>query len=110
MTFLRDHPEETGCCDLRFAEELEADGSPTKRTFGFGLFLTLGHLERWAATHPTHLQIFGTFGKMVQRYGSSLKLRLWHEVSVLPSQGQTFEYLNCHPETGLLPYFAAQDF
>ena len=110
MNFLRDNPEETGCCDLRFAEELEADGSPTKRTFGFGLFLTLEHLEKWAATHPTHLQIFGTFGKMVQRYGASLKLKLWHEVSVLPAEGQTFEYLNCHPDTGLLPYFQSRSF
>jgi aldoxime dehydratase len=75
MNFLRDHPDETGCCDLRFAEETDDSGSPLKKTFGLGYFLTLGHLEKWASTHPTHLA------------------------------GQVFEYLNCHPETGLLTYF-----
>ena len=56
-----------------------------------------------------HQDGFGTFGKMVQRYGSALRLRLWHEITVLPADGQTFKYLNCHSETGLLPYFASQD-
>ena len=27
MNFLRDHPDETGCCDLRFAEESARDGA-----------------------------------------------------------------------------------
>jgi hypothetical protein len=35
---------------------------------------------------------------------------MWHEVSVLPAEGQTFEYLNYHPETGLLPYFQSRNF
>jgi aldoxime dehydratase len=110
MNFLRDHADETGCCDMRFAEEMELNGSPTKRSFGLGLFLTLEHLEKWAATHPTHLKIFSAFGKMIRGYGESLKLRLWHEVAVLPATGHTFEYLNCHSETGLLPFFTSQEF
>ncbi len=110
MTFLRDNPDETGCCDLRFAEELDAAGAPLKKTFGLGYFLTLAHLEKWAATHPTHLAIFARFLKMVPKYGADLKLKLWHEVSVLPGAGQAFEYVNCHPGTGLLPYFPSQDF
>jgi aldoxime dehydratase len=110
MNFLRDHAEETGCCDMRFAEEIEVNGSPTKRTFGLGLFLTLENLENWAATHPAHLTIFSAFGKMIRRYGESLKLKLWHEVAVLPSTGHTFEYLNCHSETGLLPFFPSRKF
>jgi aldoxime dehydratase len=105
MNFLRDHPDETGCCELRFAEETADNGSPLEKTFGLGYFLTLGHLEKWASTHPTHLAIFAKFLTMVREYGKDLKLKLWHEVSVLPSAGQVFEYLNCHPDTGLLPYF-----
>jgi hypothetical protein len=42
MTFLPDHPDETGCCDLRFAVETSRDGSPLKNTFALGYFLTLG--------------------------------------------------------------------
>jgi aldoxime dehydratase len=109
MNFLRDHPDETGCCDLRFAEETDESGSPLKKTFGLGCFLTLGHLEKWASTHPTHLAIFARFLTMAREYGKELKLKLWHEVSVLPSAGQVFEYLNCHPETGLLPYFPSTE-
>jgi aldoxime dehydratase len=109
MTFLRDNPDETGCCDLRFAREIDRDGSALKKTFGFGYFLTLGHLEKWAATHPTHLAIFSRFLTMVRQHGADLKLRLWHEVSVLPAAGQVFEYVNCHPGTGLLPYFPTEE-
>jgi aldoxime dehydratase len=109
MAYLRNHPDETGCCDLRFAEETSGDGSPLQRTFGLGYFLTLGHLEKWAATHPTHLAIFSKFLAMVSEHGSDLKLKLWHEVSVLPAADQIFEYVNCHPGTGLLPYFPSEE-
>jgi hypothetical protein len=105
MDYLRDHPDETGCCDLRFADEIDRYGAPLKKTFGLGYFLTLGHLEKWASTHPTHLAIFARFLTMVREHGQNLKLKLWHEVSVLPSADHAFEYINCHPETGLLPYF-----
>jgi|SRR5665213_1498463 len=109
MTFLRDHPDETGCCDLRFADETSHDGAPLKKSFGLGYFLTLGHLEKWAATHPTHLAIFSKFLTMAREHGANLKLKLWHEVSVLPAAGQVFEYVNCHPGTGLLPYFVSEE-
>ena len=109
MNFLRDHADETGCCDLRFAEETSRDGSPMKKTFGLGYFLTLGHLEKWASTHPTHLAIFSKFLTMARVHGTNLKLKLWHEVSVLPAANQIFEYVNCHPETGLLPYFPSEE-
>jgi aldoxime dehydratase len=46
---------------------------------------------------------------MVREYGKDLKLNLWHEVSVLPSERQIFEYLNCHHDTGLLPYFPSTE-
>jgi aldoxime dehydratase len=110
MRFLREHPNETGCCDMRFSNETDREGSPLKKTFGLGYFLTLEKLETWAATHPTHLAIFSQFLTMVREHGADLKLRLWHEVAVLPAAGQVFEYLNCHPETGLLPYFPAEGF
>lgn len=105
MDSLRDNPRETGCCEMRFAQHIDAAGAPITKTFGLGYFLSLAHLERWAATHPKHLAILGRFMKMAREYRSELRLKLWHEVSVLPAADQTFEYLNCHPETGLLPYF-----
>jgi aldoxime dehydratase len=77
-----------------FAEETDSNGSPLRKTFGLGFFLTLPHLEKWASTHPTHLAIFTRFLTMVREHGANLKLKLWHEVSVLPDTDQLFEYIN----------------
>ena len=103
MDFIATTPEETGCACSRFSKELTLDGKEINKTFGFAYFLTLGHLEKWSKTHPTHLAIFHSFLEMAQSLGQ-IDLKLWHEVSVLP-EGQVFEYLNCHPKTGLLPWF-----
>jgi aldoxime dehydratase len=102
MDYLRDNGHEIGCIATRYMMELGADGSAQEVTFGMSWFKSLGHLESWSAHHPTHLHIFGTFLKMAQKLGPAMKLELWHEVSVLPSAGQVFEYVNCHPMTGLL--------
>ena len=108
MNFIRDNPLETGCCTNRFADEVDLAGNPQKKTFGCAYFLTLAHLEQWAEHHPTHLAIFGNFFKMVKYFNFQLDLKLWHEVSVLPGDNQLFEYVNCHPNTGLLPWFEVE--
>ncbi len=105
MNFLRDNPEQTGCCSCRFMEEVEDSGETSARSFGFAWFLTLGHLERWAKSHPTHLAIYNRFSAFAKKRGPSLKLSLWHEVSVVPDGASTFEYVNCHDRTGLLGLF-----
>jgi len=104
MDFISNNPQETGCCSSRFSEELTLEGETTEKTFGFAYFLTLGHLEKWSKTHPTHLRIFHSFLEMMQTMEQPVDIKLWHEVSVLP-KGQIFEYINCHPKTGLLPWF-----
>ena len=102
MLFLRDHPSETGCLSSRLLQETDAEGHPLPRTFGLLHFVSLRHLEDWAHRHPTHLRIFNTFIDMAKALGGELKLRLWHEVAVLPDGQQIFEYVNCHSATGLL--------
>ena len=69
MNFLRDNPEGTGCCSCRFMEEVEDDGQKSARSFGFAWFLTLGHLERWAKSHPTHLAIYNRFSAFAKKRG-----------------------------------------
>lgn len=59
-------------------------------------------MELWAQSHSTHSSIFGTFMRMVQAMDFKIALRLSHEVSVLRSNEQIFEYINCHKATGLL--------
>ena len=43
--------------------------------------------------------------RLAQQFDFDVQLRLWHQVAVLPPANPPFEYLNCHPRTGLLPYF-----
>ena len=59
-------------------------------------------LEGWAEHHPTHKAIFGEFLQVVQRLAGQLRLRLFHEVAVLQSDAQLFEYVGCHDRTGML--------
>lgn len=105
MRYLAENGAETGCCDARYATEIGPDGRKLPRTFGHCIFLSLGHLEDWAKSHATHLSIFGSFFKLLKMRENRINLRLWHEVAVLPTGGQHFEYLNCHPATGLLGRF-----
>jgi aldoxime dehydratase len=110
LEFLRDHPLDTGCCEMRFVNEVTAEGKPLQKSYGLGYFLTLAHLERWVSSHPTHLAIYDRFMEMVQKHNFQINIKLWHEVAVLPVKGQDFEYINCHSETGLLPYFDSVTF
>ena len=107
MRFLAEDGAAVGCCDARFCTEITADGAELRRTFGHCLFLTLQHLETWASSHPSHLAIFNSFFEMLRRRDNASTLKLWHEVAVLPASGQRFEYINCHPDTGLLGLFPA---
>jgi len=75
---------------------------------GMGYFLTLGHLEKWAPMHPTHLAIFARFLTIVREYGKDLKLKLWQGFCTALRRPD-FAYLNCHHDTGLLPYFSSTE-
>lgn len=110
MTFLRDHPDETGCLSCRLMDQVTPEGAPEKKTFATAYFLSLAHLEAWAKSHPTHLAIFGAFHRLVKQRNFELDLKLWHEVSVMPAGAGQCEYINCRPDTGLLRYFEAQPF
>jgi aldoxime dehydratase len=105
MEYLRQHPVETGCCSLRQVTCLEWDGSELKEAYSLGHFLSFGHLERWARDHPTHHAIYARAMADRKKHGEKLELRTYHEVYVLDDNNPPFEYVNCHPATGILPYF-----
>jgi hypothetical protein len=42
---------------------------------------------------------------MVREHGANLKLKLWHEVSVLPDTDQLFEYINATRKLACCPIF-----
>ena len=85
-----------------FVTETDATGSPLDRTFGLGYGLDIYAFESWAKSHPTHVAIFDRFLEMAGTFGEAMRLKLWHEVSVMPPGGAEFEYIGCHNQTGLL--------
>jgi aldoxime dehydratase len=107
MAYLRDNPVDTGCCSLRFQQTCDPEGTPFLETHALGYFLSLDRLENWAERHSSHEAIFSAAIARYRKYGAANQLRTWHEVFVLPREGQLMEYINCAPETGLLGYFDA---
>nr|GAJ35837.1 phenylacetaldoxime dehydratase [Bradyrhizobium sp. DOA9] len=102
MDFLRDDGLAIGCYANRYMRVLAADGSVSEKSYGQSWWKSLAALERWAESHPTHVKIFGAAMKYLSTLGPSAKLRLYHEVTVAAADEQFFEYLNCHPKTGML--------
>ncbi|TFZ33691.1 phenylacetaldoxime dehydratase, partial [Pseudomonas syringae] len=101
MTFLRDEGATVGCLSCRFMQALVSDtGEPLEKSFGLAWFDDLRNLERWAKTHPTHVEIFGGFMQDVQTLNFHVQLRLYPEMAVIPSEAQYSEYLHCHPGRG----------
>jgi aldoxime dehydratase len=102
MDFLRDEGLAIGCYANRYMRVVGSDGTPIEKSYGQSWWRSLAALERWAESHPTHVKIFGAAMKYLSTLGPSARLRLYHEVTVAAADEQLFEYLNCHPATGML--------
>jgi aldoxime dehydratase len=46
--------------------------------------------------------------KYLSALGPAARLRLYHEVTVAAADDQHFEYLGCHPSTGMLRVLPAK--
>ncbi|TXT13137.1 hypothetical protein VHUM_01538 [Vanrija humicola] len=107
MGYLQAHPD--ACLSLRWATTTAADGALVPEKHATGYFATLGKMEDWSERHRTHAAIFSAAVGRYKFYGEKNQLRTWHEVCVLPDdREQLFEYIGCHGDTGLLPYFDAK--
>lgn len=103
MHFLREQGHTVGCLSCRYMAVIDsATNGETEKTFGLAHFTDMAALELWAKSHPTHVAIFGEFMRYVKALNFNISLRLWHEIAVVPASAQHFEYINCHPKTGLL--------
>ena len=102
MEFIRDEGLSIGCIANRYMRVLGTDGKPTDKSFGMSWWTSLGALEQWSESHPTHVAIFGAAMRYLMKLGPAAKLRLYHEVTVAAADEQFFEYLNCHDRTGML--------
>ena len=101
MDYLRDSGKEIGCYSNRYLRHVNEEGKPVSRSFGYSYWRSLKHMEDWAEWHPTHEAIFGGFMNMVRALHGALDLQLYHEVVVVQPDEQFFEYIACHPRTGL---------
>lgn len=109
MDYLRRNPLEAGCAALRQVVLADgAGGAALEEAYSLGHFLSLGHLEAWAKTHPTHLAIYHRALAERKKYQEALELRTYNEIYVLGADAPEFEYVNCPPTTGLLGYFTAR--
>lgn len=113
MQYLWNHPEETGTIGLRFLQNTESRSSDStetrlKETCGAGFFRNWGDLERWSSRHPSHLAIFNGAMAHAKRFGDERKFMTWHEVWILKAGEARVEYVNCHPETGLIKWVEMQ--
>ena len=95
---------DTGCFESRYMTHCDMQGHMIGKTFGMQVFLSISHLQRWAQFHPTHLAIFNSFQNMAMSREGQFDLRLWHEVAVMDESDSYAEYVNCDPQTGLLPF------
>jgi aldoxime dehydratase len=102
MDFLRDQGRSIGCYSNRYMKHIDADGKTLEKSFGVSYWRSLGDMERWSESHPTHVEIFATFMRMVQALAFQLKLAVYHEVTILKPHEQDYEYINCHARTGLM--------
>ena len=102
MDFLRDQGRSIGCYANRYMTVVGPDGGRAEKSYGMSWWKSLSALERWAESHPTHVRIFGAAMKYLSTLGPAAKLRLYHEVTVARADEQLFEYVDCHPQTGML--------
>lgn len=104
MAYLRDNPRETGCFALRQVVSVDDAGELLREAYSLGAFISLGHLESWAEHHPSHLAIYTRAMATRRKYQDALQLRTYNEIFIIDERNPPFEYFNCHPQTGLLPY------
>lgn len=107
MAYLIQNPKDSGCMSCRLVSETDRENRPVQKSFGLAYFISLKHLEDWSMKHPSHLKIFQTFHKFVQKYNFEIDLRLWHEVAILDKDNSTFDYINCHNKTGILSFYTS---
>lgn len=103
MAYLVDAREKTGCMSMRIMTNLNEDGSLRAETSVCAAFASMVQLESWAKSHETHADIYKHAIAMNRLYKEKREVITWHELFVLPI-GNTFEYVNCHRNTGILRY------
>jgi hypothetical protein len=104
MAYLRENPAATGCFSLRQVESISPDGAKIAEAYSLGAFVSMQHLETWSKDHPSHLAIYTSALAARKKFQEKLQLHTYNEIFILDADNPPFEYFNCHPQTGLLPF------
>lgn len=102
MAELSESGSKLGCYFNRYMQ-LEGRDGQLEKTYSLSAWRSLSDLENWVKA-DTHLQIFGAGIRHYKKAGDEARLRLYHEMMVLKAGAQSFEYFNCHRNTGMLSY------
>jgi aldoxime dehydratase len=102
-------PVATGCLSIRHCTERELGGGALPRQSQLAFLLSLGHIEQAARTHPAHLAVHARFIRMYTAPRYTPRMHVWVEVAILKQDELDTEYVNCHPRTGLLPFFPLEE-
>lgn len=103
-------PVATGCLSIRDCREHDAQSmGPIDRRTQIAFLLSLSHIEQAARTDPAHLAVHGAFVKMYAQPTFTPRMHVWVEIGVMKSDEIETQYVNCHPMTGLLPFFPMVD-
>jgi hypothetical protein len=106
--FLRDNPEEASCISTLICDTVALPHDNGLQAETLAWFTSLAALEAWTHRHETHAAIHRSVFEFAQKFGFDIVMSLGHEVVVVPRDGLSAVYNNCHPGTGLLPFIDAE--
>jgi len=109
VAYLRDSAETASCVSARAVETVPLAHANGLQSETLAWFTSLAALEAWTHQHSTHAAIHRSVFEFAQTYGFDIQLNLGHEVAVVPKEGFGAIYNNCHPDTGFLPFFEAEE-
>ncbi|KFG82969.1 putative phenylacetaldoxime dehydratase family protein [Metarhizium anisopliae] len=109
LQYLWDNRDVSGAMGLRYLRNTDGSDRVLKETCGAGFFCNLRNLEDWAKSHPSHLAIYTGAIRHAKKFGDERKFRTWHEVSILKKGEASFEYVNCLPVTGVIPFLGLRE-
>jgi hypothetical protein len=86
-------------------EQDTESGLPNSRQSQLAFLLSLGHIEKAARTQQVHLNVRDAFIRMYTEPKFTPRMHIWVELHIVKHDQLQVEYVNCHPKTGLLPFF-----
>ena len=107
MEYLRNNPRETGCFALRQVGCVNPAGEDSPKAIRSA---PLSRLDIWKpGPRITRAILRSTPARSprAKKYQDKLQLRTYNEIFIVEANNPPFEYFNCHPRTGLLPYARA---